>query len=427
MEYKGFVQKVAAEISRVLLGVVFIFSGTVKAIDPMGGEIKIGDYLTAFNLDFLQSFSVFASFNLSALELTLGVCMLLGVYRKYTSFLTLLMMLFMTPLTLYLALFNPVSDCGCFGDALVLSNWETFYKNIVLLAAAICAFKYNQRLLNGFTYRAYWFVALWSYAFAIGFAYRNYNHLPIVDFRPYQIGANIPKLMEIPEGAPVDEYKYSFIYEKDGVQKEFTLDNAPADDSTWVFIDSKTELIKKGFEPVVSSFHIYNLEDEDITDDILYNPNPLLLLIAPHVEKAEDDRIDEINNAYDYALENGLDFYCITGSSSEDIIRWSENTGAEYPFLMADDVLLKTIVRSNPGLVLMREGTILMKWHYNDIPQEEELKSVLNGYLIGNTDEEAKEDGRLITNILTFAVPLSLVWCYDFWRNRRRRKSEASK
>ena len=128
MEYKETVKKVIAEVCRLLLGVVFIFSGTVKAVDPMGGAIKIGDYLTSFGLDKLQPFTVLISFNLSALEFMLGVCMLLGVYRRYTTFLTLLMMSFMTPLTLYLAIFNPVSDCGCFGDALVISNWQTFYR-----------------------------------------------------------------------------------------------------------------------------------------------------------------------------------------------------------------------------------------------------------------------------------------------------------
>lgn len=424
MRGKETLKKIIAEGCRLLVGAVFVFSGTVKAVDPMGGAIKIDDYLTAFGLESLQPFSVLLSFNLSAVEFTLGICLLLGVYRRYTTFLTLALMCFMTPLTLYLALFNPVSDCGCFGDAIVISNWQTFYKNIVLLSASIYLFIQNQRLTQGFSFHAYWFVALWAYAFAIGFAYRNYNHLPIVDFRPYKIEANIPALMSIPEGAPADEYRYSFIYEKDGVRKEFTLDDAPADDSTWVFVDSKTELIKQGYVPPITDFIVFDGNGEDVTEQLLQNPKGLFLLIAPHLEDADDDRIDEINNVYDYALENGMDFYGVTGSSEEAILRWSDNTGAEYPFLMADEVTLKTIIRSNPGLVLLREGTILMKWHYNDIPPEEALPATVEACLAGNSGWKAKEEDRILTNLLSFAVPLSLVWCYDYLRYRRRRKTK---
>lgn len=421
MKYKETVWKIIAEFCRVLIGVVFIFSGTVKAIDPMGGAIKIGEYLSSFGLDKLQPFSVLLAFNLSAIEFALGVCLLLGVYRRYTTFLIMVFMAFMTPLTLYLALFDPVSDCGCFGDAWVITNWETFYKNIVLLAAAILVFIKNQRLLQCYTIHVYWFIPLFAYVYGIGFAYRNYNHLPIMDFRPYKIGANIPALMSIPEGAPEDEYRYSFVYEKEGVKKEFSLENVPASDSTWIFVDSKTELIKQGYVPPIADFAIYNENDENITDQILHDPNLVLLLIAPKLEDACGDRIDEINEIYDYALEHKIDFFCVTGSGKEAIAEWIDNSGAEYPFLMADEVLLKTMVRSNPGLILMRDGTILAKWHYNDFPDEHELKPVLDSYLSGNTIKN-EEEGRLITNLLTFSVPLLLVWLYDYLRNRLRRR-----
>lgn len=425
MKYRESIRKIVAECCRALLGAVFVFSGTVKAIDPMGGAIKIGEYLASFGLDKLQSFSVVLSFNLSAIEFTLGVCLLLGVYRRYTTFLTLLMMAFMTPLTLYLALFDPVSDCGCFGDAWILTNWETFFKNVVLLAAAIYVFIHNQRLTAFYTYKVYWFVPLFAYIYCIGFAYRNYTHLPVVDFRPYKVGANIPALMTVPEGAPADEYRYSFIYEKDGVKKEFSLDDVPADDSTWTFVDSKTELIKQGYVPPIAGFNLYNAADEDVTDQILHNPRPVFLLIAPKLEEASDEKMDEINNVYDYALENEIDFYCVTGSGSEAITQWNDYTGGEYPYLMADEVLLKTIVRSNPGLVLLRNGTILAKWHANDIPAEDELPEVMEMYLSGKSIKN-KEEGRLITNLFTFTVPLLLVWLYDYLRNRLRRRKKES-
>lgn len=425
MKYKESIRKIVAECCRALLGAVFVFSGTVKAIDPVGGAIKIGEYLASFGLDKLQPLAVALSFNLSAIEFTLGVCLLLGVYRRYTTFLTLLMMAFMTPLTLYLALFDPVSDCGCFGDAWILTNWETFFKNIVLLAAAIYVFIHNQRLTAFYTYKVYWFVPLFAYVYCIGFAYRNYTHLPVVDFRPYKVGANIPALMTVPEGAPADEYRYSFIYEKDGVKKEFSLDDVPADDSTWTFVDSKTELIRQGYVPPIAGFNLYNAEDEDVTDRILHNPRPVLLLIAPKLEEADDEKMDEINNVYDYALENDIDFYCVTGSGDEAITQWNDYTGAEYPYLMADEVLLKTIIRANPGLVLLRNGTILAKWHANDIPSEDELPEVMEMYLSGKSIKN-KEEGRLITNLFTFTVPLLLVWLYDYLRNRLRRRRKES-
>ena len=423
MKYKDTVIKIGAECCRLLLGVVFIFSGFVKAVDPMGGAIKIGEYLASFGLSKLQPFAVLLSFNLSAIEFTLGVCMLLGVYRRYTSFLTLLFMVFMTPLTLYLALFDPVSDCGCFGDALVITNWETFFKNIVLTAAAVIAFIYNQRLLQGYTFKVYWFIALYAYFFGVGFAYYNYNHLPVIDFRPYKTGVNIPAQMVVPEGLPVDEYNYTFIYEKDGVQKEFSLEDYPANDSTWTFVDSKTELVKKGYTPPIAGFNIYDEAGDDVTPEILDNPGPVLLLIAPKLEDADDEKMDEINSVYDYALEHNIPFYCVTGSSINAINSWNDNTGAEYPYRMADEVLLKTMIRSNPGLILLKGGTILGKWHYNDIPAEEQVKAVMNEALAGAFIKK-KEDGRLTTNLLSFTVPLLLVWVYDYFRFRRKRKAK---
>lgn len=424
MNGKEIVEKVLAEAGRILIGVVFIFSGFVKAVDPMGGAIKIDDYLKAFGLDFLHIFSVTLSMNLAAFEFMLGVCMLLGVYRRYTSFLTLVFMLFMTPLTLYLALFKPVSDCGCFGDALVLTNWETFLKNVVLLSAAIYTFVYNQKLYQLYTYKVYWFVALFSYLYMLLFANINYNHLPVIDFRPFKVGVNIPSQMEIPEGAPQDEYEYSFIYEKDGVQKEFTLDNYPSNDSSWVFVDSKTTLIKQGYVPPISNFSVTTLDGVDVTDSLLSDSRALFLLIAPDLKKASDERIDEINNVFDFTQEyDNLGFYCITGSTEDEINKWIDYTGAEYSFLFADEVVLKTIIRSNPGLVLIKDGTILAKWHYNDIPDEQVLDALTKSYLAGNK-QNIKEEAELLTNLLTFTVPLLLVWMYDLLRFRRKRKEK---
>lgn len=419
MKYKEKTIKIVAELSRILIGIVFVFSGVVKAVDPVGGAIKIGDYLLSFGLTWFSPFEMLLSFCLSAAEFSLGVCMLFGVYRRYSSFLVLVFMLFMTPLTLYLALFNPVSDCGCFGDAVVLTNWETFFKNIVLLTAAVFTFKYNQRLVNIYTFKAYWFVALYSYLFCIGFNYSNYIHLPIVDFRPFKVGANIPSLTTTPDNAPVDEYKYVFVYQKNGVQKEFSLDNYPAEDSSWTYVSSRSILIKKGYTPPVSGFMLFNSSDEDITQELLTYDGPMFWLISPKLESADDKNIDAINNVFDYAQEKGYPFYCITGSSKESINEWINSTGSEYPFCNSDDVMLKTMIRSNPGLILLKNGTILAKWNPNDIPDEDYIKGTMDNYLSGNSVKEKEDDGLLFI-LLSFALPLLLVWVYDFFHNRRK-------
>ena len=416
-------KKVVAEISRLLIGVVFIFSGIVKAIDPVGGAIKIGDYLMAFGFTWLSSFELLLTFCLSAAEFTLGVCMLLGVYRRYSSFFVLVFMLFMTPLTLYLALFNPVSDCGCFGDAIVLTNWETFLKNIVLLAAAVIAFIYNRHLCNFYTFKAYWFVTLFAYLFCIGFNYSNYSHLPIIDFRPFKVGANIPALVSIPDNAPADEYAYYFTYEKDGVKKEFSLENYPADDSTWTYVSSRSDLIKKGYVPPVPGFVLYDSASVDITDEVLRSKGPMFWLVIPSIEKADDKNIDAINNVFDFAQEHGYPFYCLTGSSRESMIDWENNTGSEYTFITTDDVLLKTMIRANPGLILINDGVIRAKWNPNDLPDEDYIKETMQNHLDGKSVNPKEDDGILFM-LLSFTVPLLLVWIYDYFRNRRKRSDK---
>ncbi|MDR2969523.1 MAG: DoxX family protein [Tannerellaceae bacterium] len=423
MKSKDSVIKVLTECCRLLIGTVFVFSGFVKAVDPVGFAIKIGDYLIAFGLDRFQSVSLILGFNLIAVEFMLGACVLLGVYRRYSSFFVLAFMVFMTPLTLYLALFDPVSDCGCFGDALILTNWETFGKNVVLLAAAVFLFINNQRISAFYTYKVYWFVALFSFAVCSSFAWWNYRHLPVLDFRPYKVGANIPEAMSIPEGMPEDEYAYSFIYEKDGKQKVFGLDDLPSEGSGWAFVESQTTLIKQGYIPLIATFNLYDSNDRDVTDEILQPDKEVFLLIAPDLAAANDEYIDHINGVFDYSQEAGIDFYGVTGSPEEEISRWIDYTGAEYTFLQADDVLLKTMIRSNPGLILLKGGTVWAKWHFRDIPEMEEVKAVMDDYRQRSRAVE-KEDTWVVTNLLTFSIPLLLVWGYDHLRNRRRKRME---
>lgn len=410
-------RKIITEICRIILGITFIFSGTVKAIDPVGGAIKMEDYFGAFGLSFLNPIALFASINLSAVEFLLGVCILMAVYRKFTTICMLVFMSFMTLLTLYLAIFNPVHDCGCFGEAIILTNWETFFKNfLLLLPASIVVFIYHKKMTPVYTHKVYWFVVLFGYLFSVGFSYYNYDHLPIMDFRPYKVGANIPQLMSFPENAPQDQYE--FIYEKDGKRESFTPETAPAGDPSWTFVDAK--LIKPGYVPPITSFELYDANEDNIAEEILADENGIFLLISPKLEKASDKNIDEINNIYDYSVEHHLKFYCVTSSTKEAVDTWINNTGAEYPFLTADDVTLKTIIRANPGLVLLKSGTILDKWNHNDIPSEETVDAIINEFQDLSGEKNNKEMNLWVWIVCSFTLPLLLVWIYDYFRNRKR-------
>jgi uncharacterized membrane protein YphA (DoxX/SURF4 family) len=403
-------RKIITETCRIIIGVIFIFSGLMKAIDPIGGALKIEDYFGAFSLSALNPIAEFMSINLSSIEFMMGLCILTGVYRRITTFCALVFMSFMTLLTLYLAIFNPVSDCGCFGDALILTNWQTFYKNIfVLLPTAIVVFINYKQMTPLYSRKVRWFVALFAYIFPTAFAYHNVYHEPVKDFRPYKTGNNIPEGMSFPEGAAQDVYDY--VYEKNGEKKTFTPETAPADDSTWTYVEAK--LVKEGYIPPIISFELYDNEGNNLADEILSDSRGVFLLVSPGLEKASDKNIDEINNIYDYAVENQLKFYCLTSSDEQNIQSWINMTGAEYPFLTVDDVTLKTMIRSNPGLVVLKSGTILNKYHQNNLPSENDINNILSDNYNPVAKVCQKEKTAWVWVILCFALPLLLVWGYD--------------
>lgn len=417
------IKKIAVEVSRVLIGLVFIFSGFVKAVDPLGSAYKYQDYFVAWGLDWLSFFALPMSFVLSTLEFLLGVCILLAVYRRISTILVFLFMLFMTPFTLYIAIANPVSDCGCFGDALVISNWETFFKNIVLLAAAISLFLWYKKMYAFFSYKMYWLLVLFSTSFILAVSFYCHQNLPILDFRPYKIGKSIPEGMKIPEGATPDKDITTFIYEKDGVQQEFSLEDAPMSDSTWVFVDARNRVVK-GYQPPINNFNIVNSLGDDITEEVLQHSGYTFLLIAHKLEKAEESNVDRINEIYDYSRQYGYAFYCLTGSAAEAIAEWVDNTGADYPICTTDEITLKTIIRSNPGLLLIKEGVIYNKWHNNNIPENDELDQPLDASPLGQIAPD-REGVRLFRIVLLFIIPLVLLYFAD-GKSRKLLKEKAT-
>lgn len=359
---------IIGSICRTLLGITFIFSGFVKAVDPLGTVYKIEDYLMAFGGWFtdLMPLAGTAAVILIAMEWTLGVCMLFNVRTSITSWLSLAFYLVMTPLTLWIALTNPVSDCGCFGDAIVLTNWQTFWKNVVLLSLAICLVicrKAIPQLWKGWVEIIIAFVGA---SIAGGIMLYSYNHLPPMDFRPYKVGNHIPTLMEVPEGAPVDEYQITLIYEKDGVEQEFTLENYPKGDDSWTFVDQRSVLIKKGYEPPIHDFEILTMNFEDITYDILESEDAITLITMYDLDKTNRTQAAKLMDIYQACMERGEQCYFLTGSGEEQIYAFGEEIGMdmetiESTFCTIDPVTLKTIVRANPGMFVVQNGVVMEK------------------------------------------------------------------
>lgn len=415
---------VITTVCRFVLAVVFIFSGFVKAIDPLGTQYKIQDYLDAFGWTgvFPEFVPFVASALLGMLEFCLGVYLFFGIRRIIAPRAVVAMMAVMTPLTFWLAWDHPVSDCGCFGDALVLTNWETFGKNVVLLAMSLVVLKWRRRLFPLATTRFDWLIALYGFLYILCMTVYCYRHLPVFDFRPYYVGADIRQGMSIPEGEEPTEFETRFVLQKDGVEKEFTLENYP--DSTWTFVDSKTVVKKQGYEPPIHDFSMIRYDDgEDITEQVLADEGYTFLLVAHQLGQANQSRMDLINELYDYCLEYGYAFYCLTSSSDEDILKWQEDTGAEYPFCLMDNITLKTMVRFNPGLMLLKKGTVVGKWSIIDIPDEYQLVGPLEQLPMGEANRPSFVY-RLIGVLMWFAFPLFLMCVADLSWERYRKKRE---
>lgn len=404
-------------VCRLLVAVTFIFSSIVKIIDPRGTEYKLQDYAEAFNLSFLLPSYVplVLAVLLAVVEFRIGINTLFGIRRRFTSWVTLLFMLVMTPLTLYIAIAEPVSDCGCFGDAWVLTGWQTFSKNVILLAAAILLRVYPHKQTRLISRENQWLVSMYALLYSLVLAGYCIYRLPVIDFRPYHIGADVVKAMT-PEGET--QFETKFLMEKDGVRKLFTIDDYP--DSTWTFIDTQTIQTGEAIHPQIDNLQIVTCQDgEDITEEILSAEGYKFFLVAPYLEMADDGYLDAYTRLYDYAQKQGYPFYCLTASGQEAIQHWTDQTGAEYPFCHTDAVTLKTMVRSNPGLILMKGSVVVAKWPCSDLPELDEDSKPLEKLPLG-TPQLQSHMKRTMELLLWFVVPLFTITFIDrVWFGQR--------
>jgi uncharacterized membrane protein YphA (DoxX/SURF4 family) len=366
--------KLLTQTARILTGLLFVFSGFVKGIDPLGTAFKLEDYFTAFRIGFLDDLALPLAILLCLVEFVTGMMLLTGSMVKLSSWMAALFMAFFTPLTLILALFNPVSDCGCFGDAIHLTNWQTFLKNVVITLLVVFVFIRKDDRRGSLSVKAGLnFTLAFIFLFLLFMRY-NLAYLPVIDFRPYKVGTNIADAMTVPPDAAPDKYDIRFIYEKDGARKEFTLNDYPADDTSWKFIDRKSVLVSKGYVPPIHDFALMTGLGIDMTDHVVRQQGNVLLMVARRLEKSDRKGLKK---GYDLGIElqkRGTGFYILTASTPEEagmLVRG-------FDALFADETTLKTVIRSNPGFVLLHNGTVAAKWSYHNLPASEAFTGDLN-------------------------------------------------
>ena len=365
--------KVLRNVSRIIIGLVFIFSGIVKAIDPLGSAYKFHDYFQAFNFGFLNKLSLPLAIFLCTAEFITGFSVLTGLRQKTGILGALILMVIFTPLTFILALTNPVSDCGCFGDAIHLTNWQTFGKSVVLITLTIILYSGRKHIKQLFGKTLEWTAIVGAIILFILFSLANLRYLPVIDFLPYKTGVKIADEMVVPDGVPVDEYRTTFIYEKNGIKKDFNLNNYPVNDTSWKFVDQKSVLIKRGYKPPIHDFIITSLNGEDLTQKVLSYPGYSVLMISKKLADAGNKHLSDGFKLGNYCMAHGINFYILTSSGTEE--RKSYNNGLQ--FCLVDETTLKTMIRANPGFILLKTGTILGKWSWANVPGKEWFDNLL--------------------------------------------------
>ena len=362
-------KNIITQFSRLFVGILFIISGLIKLNDPVGFSYKLAEYFSepVFNMPFFVPFALAIALFLVVLEVVLGVLLLIGYQSKFTIWSLLVLIVMFTFLTFYSAYFDVVKDCGCFGDALKLTPWQSFTKDIILLFFILIVF-FNmhlvQPLFNSKTQNILAGITLLSCVFM---GYYILNHLPIKDFRPYKVGTNIEKGMEIPEGAPKSVVEMIFIYKVNGVDTEFSVEQIANIPEGATFVDRKDKVIVEGYIPPIHDFAMEK-DGSDYKDEFLKAPK-LLLFVAYDLSKSNKEGMSQLEKLNLEAKAKGYKVIAMTASLPEEIAQAKKEYGFTFDFYFCDAITLKTIERANPSIVVLHDGTIIQKEHYNDIDQ----------------------------------------------------------
>lgn len=368
--------------ARIFVGLLFIFSGLIKLNDPLGFSYKLEEYFEVFHIVFLNPISVFLSIFLCSLEVILGVLLLTGFYAKKVIWSLLLLIIFFTFLTFYSAFFNVVKTCGCFGDAIPLTPWQSFSKDLVLLLLIVFLFIHKETI-HPFTKNKNIQMGMSTSVvlLTIWFGLFTYNYLPIIDFLPYRVGVNILEAMKIPKGAPQDVYEitYTLKNKKTGEEKKMSdqeyLKTKIYEDSNWELIaSSDPKLIKAGYQPKIKDLNVYDSQGVNYNNEIFGNPYYNLVAVAWNLDKTNEKALGDINALAINAVENyNIRSILLTSNSAQDAQQLSRKMKLMLEVFYADAVPLKSMVRSNPGLILLKNGVIIKKWPAAALPTYDEL------------------------------------------------------
>jgi uncharacterized membrane protein YphA (DoxX/SURF4 family) len=362
--------KQITNICRILVALVFIFSGFVKGVDPLGTAYRIEDYFIAFGTDWANPLSLFLSIFLCTVEFTLGMCLLLNFRLKILAWPLLLMMTFFTLLTLNDAIYNPVPDCGCFGDAIKLTNWQTFYKNIVLQTLVLIIFFYRKKYHSMFLPKIDHISIAFVFAAFATFSFYNYCHLPMIDFLGWKIGTNL-----IPDNPVIPKVYLTYRNKITGEEKEYLSTSYPWNDSTWTAQwEFKDQRIDNSGVIKGHNLKIFDTSGNDFTETFINNPGYQFIVASYNLEDASRKGFEKIDRLYGDVIKSGHSLIVLTGSLQGEINSFRKGLHPELEFYQADDIELKIMIRANPGLILLKNGVVMGKWHWRDVPDYEELK-----------------------------------------------------
>lgn len=398
-------------ICRIATGLVFIISGFVKAIDPWGTIYKFGEYALAFGVTPVHSLLVAGAFALFAFEFLIGIFLLSGCYKKASPVLAVAFMCVMLPLTLWLAIRNPIKDCGCFGDFLTLSNWETFGKNVILTLMSIWLLKFNHRTKSVISPAFQWIAFVLSLIFILLIGIRGYIVQPMLDFRPYPAGTSI---IGDEERADDAGESYTFVYEKDGVSKEFSIDDElPSEEEGWKFVERKVSTQSSADRSEdgsdIKTLRIWDRDGvNDLSEEIIDNDGKEMLLLIPDIREVSPSTTWKINEISDWAQSNGIDMSAVVAGNSDEIDEWENLSMPQYDIYTADDTAIKEVARGNPSIVYVENGTIRWKLALGAI--EMESFSKLDASSIGEyaTDGVKELKNWLYMYLACMAFPITL-------------------